>query len=134
MVVSEDSTLVDFDADAAVSAAREQFEGEVHLCVEYTTEGFHMLYADETTLSLYGDREQMTDHFEEVHSYVHVDFTERNMFEDVFVGAGEVRSFVTQMEYVTLIRVLDGEQGLFLTVDPGTDVTAIVEAVEAGLD
>jgi hypothetical protein len=134
MVVSEDSTLVDFDADAAVSAAREQSEGEVHLCVEYTTEGFHTLYADETTLSLYGDREQMTDHFEEVHSYVHVDFTERNMFEDVFVGAGEVRSFVTQMEYVTLIRVLDGEQGLFLTVDPGTDVTAIVEAVEAGLD
>ena len=134
MVVSEDSTLVDFDADAAVSAAREQSEGEVHLCVEYTTEGFHTLYADETTLSLYGDREQMTDHFEEVHSYVHVDFTERNMFEDIFVGAGEVRSFVTQMEYVTLIRVLDGEQGLFLTVDPGTDVTAIVEAVEARLD
>ena len=134
MVVSEDSTLVDFDADAAVSAAREQSEGEVHLCVEYTTEGFHTLYADETTLSLYGDREEMTDHFEEVHSYVHVDFTERGLFEDLFVGAGEVRSFVSQMEYVTLIRVLDGEQGLFLTVDPGTDVTAIVEAVEAGLD
>jgi hypothetical protein len=134
MVVSEDSTLVDFDADAAVSAAREQFEGEIHLCVEYTTEGFHTLYADETTLSLYGDREPMTEHFEEVHSYVHVDFTERDMFEDVFVGAGEVRSFVTQMEYVTLIRVLDGEQGLFLTVDPGTDVTAIVEAVEAEFD
>jgi len=134
MVVSEDSTLVDFDADAAVSAAREQFEGEIHLCVEYTTEGFHTLYADETTLSLYGDREPMTEHFEEVHSYVHVDFTERDMFEDVFVGAGEVRSFVTQMEYVTLSRVLDGEQGLFLTVDPGTDVTAIVEAVEAEFD
>jgi hypothetical protein len=134
MVVSEDSALVDFDADAALSSAREQFEGEIHLCVEYTTEEFHTLYADETTLSLYGDREQMTDHFEEVHSYVHVDFTERNMFEDIFVGAGEVRSFVTQMEYVTLIRVLDGEQGLFLTVDPGTDVTAVVEAVEAGLD
>jgi hypothetical protein len=134
MVVSEDSILVDFDADAAVSSARELFEGEIHLCVEYTIEEFHTLYADENTLMLYGDREQMTDHFEDVHSYVHVDFTERGLFEDMFVGAGGVRSFVTHMEYVTLIRVLDGKQGLFLTVDPETDVTGIVEAVEAELD
>jgi hypothetical protein len=134
MVVSEGSTLVDFDADAALSSARELFEGKIHLCVEYTTGEFHTLYADETTLALYGDREEMTDHFEEVHSYVHVDFTERGLFEDLFVGAGEVRSFVSQMEHVTLIRVLDGEQGLFLTVDPGTDVTAVVEAIEAELD
>jgi hypothetical protein len=134
MVVSEDSTLVDFDADAALASARESFEDEIRLCVEYTAEEFHTLYADETTLTLYGDREQMADHFEEVHSYVHVDFTERDLFRDLFVGAGGVRSFVAQMEHVTLIRVLDGEQGLFLSVTPETDVTGIVEAVEAELE
>ena len=134
MVVSEDSTLVDFDADAAVSAAREQFEGEIHLCVEYTTEGFHTLYADETTLSLYGDREPMTEHFEEVHSYVHVDFTEKDLFSEIFRAAGEVRSFVTYMDHVVLVRFLVDQEGLFLTTDPGADVTALVEAVEAHLD
>jgi len=134
MVVFEDSTLVDFDADAALASVRESFEDEIRLCVEYTAEEFHTLYADETTLTLYGDREQMVDHFEEVHSYVHVDFTERDLFRDIFVGAGGVRSFVAQMEHVTLIRVLDGEQGLFLSVVPETDVTGIVEAVEAELE
>jgi hypothetical protein len=134
MAVSEDSTLVDFDADAALASVRESFAEEIRLCVEYTAEEFHTLYADETTLTLYGDREQMVDHFEEVHSYVHVDFTERDLFRDIFVGAGGVRSFVAQMEHVTLIRILDGEQGLFLSVVPETDVTGVVEAVEAELD
>ncbi|WP_276301787.1 hypothetical protein [Halorussus lipolyticus] len=134
MVVSEDSKLVDFDADAALASAREEFEGEIRLCVEYTADEFHTLYADETTLALYGDREQMADHFEEVHSYVHVDFTERDLFEDVFVGAGGVRSFVAQMDHVTLVRVLSGQQGLFFSTDPGAEVTALVEAVEDELD
>ncbi|WP_435175140.1 hypothetical protein [Halorussus sp. AFM4] len=134
MVISEPSGLVDFEADAAVAAARGEAGDAVRLCVEYTPEEFRTLYADDQTLALYGgDREAMVDHFEEVHSYVHVDFTERDLFSDVFRGAGEVRSFVTFMEHVAVIRVLVGQQGLFLAVDPDADVTALVEAVEAEL-
>ncbi|NHN59467.1 MULTISPECIES: hypothetical protein [Halorussus] len=132
MVVSEPSALVDFPADAALAAAREEADAAVGLCVEYTPEEFRTLYADEQTVALYGgDREAMADHFEEVHSFVHVDFTERDLFADIFRSAGEVRSFVTVMDHVALIRVLVGQQGLFLAVDPDADVTALVEAVEA---
>ncbi|MFC4448048.1 hypothetical protein [Halorussus aquaticus] len=135
MVVLEQSTLVDFDAEAALSAAREVSDDAVHLCVEYTPEEFHTLYADELTMSLYGgDRDEMDDHFEQVHSYVHVDFTERDLFGDVFRSAGEVRSFVTYMDYVTLVRVLVGQQGLLFTTDPDADVTAVVDAVEDQLN
>jgi hypothetical protein len=133
MVVSEDSTLVDFDADAALSAAREVDEEAVHLCVEYTPEEFHTLFADETTMALYGNREEMVDHFEEVHSYVHIDFTEKDLFSEIFRGAGEVRSFVTYMDHVVLLRFIVGQQGVFLSTDPHVDVTALVEAVEAEL-
>ena len=132
MEVSENSTLVDFDADAALDAAREAVDEGVHLCVEYTTEEFETLYADETTLALYaGDPEAMDDHFEEVHSYVHVDFTEQDLFSDLFRGAGEVRSLVTFMDHVALVRILVDQQGMFLTTDPDADVTAVVEAIEA---
>lgn len=135
MVVSEDSTLVDFDADAALATAREVGEGSVHLCVEYTPEEFRTLYADELTMSLYaGDREEMESHFEEVHSYVHIDFTEKDLFSEVFRGAGEVRSFVTLMDHIILIRVIVGREGLFLTTDPDADATALVEAIETELD
>jgi hypothetical protein len=135
MEVFENSTLVDFDADAALSAAREVDEDAVHLCVEYTPEEFQTLYADQTTMALYGgDTEAMVEHFEEVHSYVHVDFTEQDLFSDLFRGAGDVRSFVTFMDHVALVRVLVGHQGLFLTVEPDADVTSVVEAIEDELD
>ena len=134
MAVSEESTLVDFDADVAVAAAREVADGSLHLCVEYTPEEFRTLYADELTVSLYGDREEMGSHFEEVHSYVHIDFTEKDLFSEIFRAAGEVRSFVTLMEHAALVRVIVGQQGLFLSTDPDADVNAIVEAVEAALD
>ncbi|UPW00590.1 hypothetical protein M0R88_00460 [Halorussus gelatinilyticus] len=135
MVVSEDSMLVGFDADAALAAARSVDGASVRLCVEYTPDEFHTLYADETTMALYaGDEDEMRDHFEEVHGYVHMDFTERDLFADLFRGAGEVRSFVTYMDHVTLVRVLVGQQGLLLTADPDTDVTELVGAVEAELD
>ena len=130
MAVSENSTLVDFDADAALTAALEATDDGVFLFVEYTSEGFHTLYADDVTVTLYGDAETMNEHFEEVHSYVHVDFTEQDLFEQLFVGAGGVRSFVTYMDNVVLVRVFADGQGLFFTLGPNADVTPAVEAVE----
>ena len=130
MAVSENSTLVDFDADAALAAVREVNEDALHLCIEYTPETFRTMYADELTMSLYGDREEMESHFEEVHSFVHIDFSEKDMFGDLFRGAGDVRSFVTFMDHVALVRVLVEREGLFFTLDPDSDVTAAVQAVE----
>lgn len=72
----------------------------------------------------------MLDHFEAVSSYVHVDFVEKDLFEDVFRAAGEVRAFVTYMDAVVLVRLLVGQEGLFFTVDSAADVTAFVTAVE----
>ncbi|WP_134669919.1 hypothetical protein [Halorussus marinus] len=134
MVVSEESRLVDFDAEAALAAAREVDRDAVHICVEYTESEFHTLYADEATMALYDDRAAMESHFEEVHSYVHIDFTETDLFGELFRAAGDVRSFVTVMEHATVLRVLVGSQGLFFSTDPEADVTALVTAVEDAID
>ncbi|WP_458188518.1 hypothetical protein [Haladaptatus sp. NG-WS-4] len=134
MTISDSSSLVAFDADAAVAALRDTTDDAVHLCVEYDTEEFKTLYADDTTLSLYADEREMLDHFDEVLSYVHVDFMEKDLFEDVFRAAGDVRSFVTFMDHVTLVRVLVGQEGLFFTVDPDADVTDLVETVETSIE
>ncbi|WP_132059520.1 hypothetical protein [Halorussus amylolyticus] len=135
MAVFEDSTLVDFDADTALASAREAGGDTIHLCVEYTAEEFHTLYADETTMALYADdRGEMESHFEEVHSYVHIDFTEKDLFSEIFRAAGEVRSFVTFMDNAAFVRILVGTEGLFVSADPDADVTAIIEAAESALD
>lgn len=134
MTIRNPSSLVAFDADAGLEAARETAGDAVHLCVEYDMETFNTLYADELTLSLYDDERAMLDHFEEVVSYVHVDFMEKDLFEDVFRGGGDVRAFVTCMENVSLVRIIVGQNGLFLTVDPGADLTALVGAVENAIE
>lgn len=130
MTIANDSTLVSFDAGAAVATLRAEMDESVHLCVEFDTEEFNILFADEMTLGLYDSEREILDHFDEVLSYVHIDFMEKELFEEVFRAAGEVRSFVTYMSNVTLVRVLVGREGLFFTVDPDADVTALVEAVE----
>ncbi|WP_435154609.1 hypothetical protein [Haladaptatus sp. DFWS20] len=134
MTISNDSSLVSFDADAAVAVLKDRASNSVHLCVEYDTEEFNTLFSDQMTLDLYASEREMVDHFEEVLSYVHVDFMEKDLFEDVFRDAGAVRSFATYMQHVILVRVLIDEEGLFFTVDPGSDVTALVEAVEEAVE
>lgn len=130
MPLTRESELVAFDADACVAAIREATPG-VRLVVEYTDESFRTLYADDATLSLFGDREAMREYFESVHDYVGIDFAERELFEDTLRAAGGVRAITTHMDRATVVRVLVGEtQGLFVSVDPDTPVTELVACVE----
>ena len=130
MALCNPSELDGFDAERALDAARSSVGDSLRVCIEYDAERFTTLYADGTLLELYGDEEMMLEQFAEVHSYVHVDFTERDLFEDLFYGAGDVRAFVTCMEHTTAVRCVTGEFGLFLGLDPDAAVTPVVEAVE----
>ena len=134
MAVSNAPTVVGFDASAALTAAREMAGDALHIAIEYDTTEFNALYVDERTVALYGDEESMLDHFAEVHSYVHVDFTEQQMFEDILYAAGGVRAFTAHMDHVTAVRVLVGQEGLFLALDPDAPVASVIEAVEDVLD
>ena len=128
------SEVVSFDADAVLDAARMAIEGPIYAFVEYNPEEFNMLYVDEFTVSLYRDRKQMRDHFETIHSYVHVDFTERDLFQDdLFSGLGRVRTFVTQMEQMTLVRYMRGDEGLFFSLPPEASVMDVVDAIDEAL-
>jgi hypothetical protein len=107
----------------------------LHLVVEYTDDSFRTLYTDDLTESLYADQEDMRDHFTEIHDYVGIDFAELEVFEDLFVAAGDVRALTTHMDHATVVRLLVGEvAGLLFTLDPDVDVTAVIDAVEDALD
>lgn len=132
MSIRNPARLSGFDADAALEAAL-SVSDDVHISVEYDTEEFNVLYVDDRTIALYGGEEPMMEHFEEVHSYVHVDFTERDLFQDVLFAAGKVRAFVTYMEYTVVVRFLRGNQGLFFAMDPEAPVTETLAAVREAL-
>lgn len=130
MPVSDPSGVIDGDADAALAAAREAAEGPLYSFVEYDDEEFNVLYVDDATREFYDDEEQMLEHFERIHSYVHVDFTERELFtEELFPIAERVDYITTAMDFLKIVRVYHGRQGLFLAVEPDEPVAPLVAAI-----
>jgi hypothetical protein len=129
MAIDSESTLVDFDADAAVDAAGDVAGDDLLVAVEFTDDDHETLHVADAVVEMYGGEASMREHFEEIQSYVHVDFTERQLFEDV-VGGGDVRAVVTYMDHATLARVLNEREGLFVTLSPSAPVTPVVETVE----
>ncbi|MFB6136241.1 MAG: hypothetical protein ABEJ04_05740 [Halobacteriaceae archaeon] len=135
MAESNESSVVSFDAAGALAAARGVAGEAVRVCVEYDDESFRVLHVGDEVAAVYGDEEAMYDHFEEIHSYVHVDFTEKELFTDtLFPVADGVEYMVTGMDAFTLLRVYVGDEGLFFSLDPGTAVVPLVEAVRDALE
>jgi hypothetical protein len=80
MPVTNESALVEFDADAAVDIALDASDDEVLASAEYTVEDFQILYAGDGALDEYDDADlQATG--ETLHAYLNVDSPERELFE-----------------------------------------------------
>lgn len=120
------------DAGAAVEAARSVAGDGVRTVVSFDRKGFDVVYVDDVVDDFYEDREHMHAHYEQIHSYVNVDFTEQDLFvEELFPVAEDVRYMATGLDFSTLVRVYVGTEGLFLSLDKGIDVEAVVDAIEA---
>lgn len=135
MEATDDRALdLDIDDSAALDAALKAVEGTLYAFVAYTSDDYRIAHVDDSLMEMYRDDAQMYDHFETIHSYVHIDFMEREMFEnELFPAVGPVRSFITQMQSMTVIRVIRGDGGLFLAVEPDEPVSSLVDAVEAAI-
>lgn len=125
------SDVVDFDADAVLAAANETVgEEAVLICVVYDVADFRTVYVDERVNAMYGGKTDREKHFGQIHAYVHLDFTEGELFGELFLDPDGIRAFVTYMGNVIAVRVVTDKQGVFLVVSPETPVTDLVNAVE----
>lgn len=132
MAITNAPEVVSFEAGEVTRAVQEAATGTVRSIVEYDREEFNPLYVDDVTMAFYADEDEMYDHFAEIHSYVHVDFTEMSLFtEELFPVADEVRYLTASFDTMTLLRIYFGDAGVFVSLDPGVPVEPIVEAVEA---
>ncbi len=127
--------VTSFDADAVVDAARAAVDDGLLTCVEYDADGFETLYVADEVEAMYPSEERMQEHFEHLHGYVHLDFTEVQLFQDELLPyAGDVHFLVTGFEALTAVRVLSGREGLFLSVTPDASTDALVDAVRGALE
>ncbi|MFC6787043.1 hypothetical protein ACFQFH_14505 [Halobaculum halobium] len=135
--MADSDAPVSFDADAAVAAVHDAFDdgSDLHVVAAFTRDAYDIVYCDEVTESLYADRGEMSEHFDQIHDYAGIDFSEIGLFVDeLFPGAGGVEHIATTMEHLTIVRMYAGNDGLLLTLDPSADVAAAVEAVRDAID
>jgi DNA-dependent RNA polymerase auxiliary subunit epsilon len=131
MPVSNSPELLSVDVEAMEQAVRETVDGSVRSFVEFDEDEFHVVFVDDVSLSFYDDEDQMTEHFEEIHSYVHLDFMEMGFYtEDIFPIANRVRYIASGLDIFTVVRIYFGDEGLFVALDSGESVEPVVEAVE----
>lgn len=132
MPVSKDPRVVSLDVAAMQAAVEETIEGSLRSFVEFDKDEFNTLYVDDLSLQFYEDEAEMLRHFEEIHSYVNLDFTEKQFYkEDIFPVSERVRYLATGFDVFTVVRIYFGEEGLFLALDHGEPVEPVVAAVEA---
>lgn len=129
MPFSNRSRIVDFDADSAVDFLKKEVDGTLYSVVEYDKNTFNILYIDDSTLSFYDDKDHMLNHFEKVHSYVYLDFSQLDLTETVFTEGSSVDYMTTAMDYIKIVRIYCGREGLFVGVDPGEQVVPLVDGV-----
>lgn len=130
MPESHESEILDIDVDDVIEAVRSRADGPVYSISEFDAEDFNVIHLAEVTYELYEDEAAMEEHFAEIHGYVNVDFTERDLFaEALFPMAERVDYLVTRMDYLTIVRIYDGQQGLFMALDPDEPVSPLAGIV-----
>lgn len=123
--------IVGFDVEGALDAALEVVDGPLYAFVEYDTDEFNTLYVAEELEAMYPDDETMLGHFERIHSYVHIDFSEMELFTDTIVPiADRVRYIATGMDAFTMVRFYRNHDGLFVALSADEDVDAVADAMD----
>lgn len=133
---TERPEIVTLDVESVVDAALDVVDGPLYTLVEFDPEGWNELYVADETRELYDSEAQMHDHFDRIHGYVNLDFTEIDLFtEDLLPIADEIRYMTTAMDAMTFVRFyLDDRTGLFAALDPGEPVEPLAAAVEDAVD
>ncbi|MWG36070.1 hypothetical protein [Halomarina oriensis] len=129
MPVTNDPSVGGFDATPAVEAAVAVAGSGLLLVVEDDRADDEVLFCADVVAER-DDDEAIHEHLSGVHSSVSLDFTEPDLFEDLFADSGETRALTTFMDDLTAVRVLADGEGLFLALAPDAPTTDVVDAVE----
>ncbi|WP_435174572.1 hypothetical protein [Halorussus sp. AFM4] len=127
--VSNPPGLTDFDASAALSAVRGVAGDDLRAFVEYDDETYNALFIAERIVDAFGGQAAIDEFAEKLHFNYKLDFTERDMYEDLYAPLGDVGAFAVFLDRETIIRYVGEREGIYVSVDPGANATPVVEAL-----
>lgn len=135
MAFTSESEIVDLDVEAVLAAVRGTLDGQLLSFVEFDVGEFNPVYVSDATMAMYDDESHMLEHFARIHEYVHLDFTEQELFTtELLPTESRVHYIATRMDALTVVRFYRGDDGLFLAVEAGEPIEPIVGAIEAAIE
>lgn len=129
MPLRNESVLTEFGAHDALEVIESLIEEDLLVCAEFTVEDFQLLYVSDAALERYDSETDVWVVGDVIHEYMNVDFLERELFEELYPEVTETNAFVTYTDYAAIIRVLCGDEGFYVSVDPAAPVSEIVSAL-----
>lgn len=131
MPVSYPASIHPVDAATLRESLFDAVDGTLRSLVEFDREGFNVLYADDVTLSFYDSEARMRDHFEHIHGFVELDYTEMDLFTgELFPASESVRYLTSGLDLFTMVRVYVEDCAYFFALDPDESVLPAVRTVE----
>lgn len=127
--VRNEANLTDFDVSTALSAVEDIAGDDLRAFVEYDDEAYNPLYIAARVVREFGGEASLDEFAGKLHYNYKLDFTEREMYEDLYEPLGEVAAFAVYLDDETLIRYVGEREGIYVSVEPDVSANRIVDAL-----
>jgi len=125
-----DSELASFDAEAVGRAVDDAVGDGLRVVVEYDETEYNMLYVADEVREVLGGAEGLGALADELHSDFRLDFTQRELYEELYEQFGSLRAFVVVLDGARVVRFVAEDTGLYVSIDPDASLDAVLDAVQ----
>lgn len=125
--------LASFDAAAVGHAVEAAVGDDLRVVVEYDATEYNPLYVADGVVEQLGGEEAFGALADQLHSDFRLDFTQQELYEEVYGEFGSVRAFVVVLDGARVVRFVAEDSGLYVSVDPDASLDGVLDAVEKGV-
>ncbi|MFC3476336.1 DUF7522 family protein [Halobacterium litoreum] len=130
----QEPELTAFD-DAEVASAIDDVAGDdLRTLVEYDEQRYNLLYIRDDVVDELGGPDAFGELADELHSDYRLDFTQQELYEEIYGELGNVHAFVAVMDRATVLRVVGDDAGLYVSLEPSVSIQGALDAVREVVD
>ena len=133
-VQAQSSTISEYDAEAVLSAIDETAGEQLRVFAEYDDGSYSVLYLADAVHQEYEDTAKFEETADALHADYRLDFTEKQMHEEVYSDMGEVRAFAVFLSDQAIFRFVGRESGLYVSLTLDAPFNRVISAVYSIID
>jgi hypothetical protein len=126
---TESSAVSEFDAGAVLAELRETVEDDLRAFVEYDAQTYNTLFMADRVIAQFGGEDNVEQFADKLHENYRLDFTEKQMYEDVYAELGTVRAFSVFFEENAIFRFVGDSTGLYVSLELDAPFNRVIESV-----